>query len=113
MYRSTITPCTATHPTRMADDHARTTIRLGEVGGFLGGRPLAARLRQQITEQAAYHVVVVDMEGIEAMSPSFADELFGKLDSSLWNSGRVSLIHVRKQLAPMVTVMIQRRANDS
>jgi hypothetical protein len=107
-YLSIITA--STHET-MADEPV--TFRLAETAGtLLGGRPLAAAVREAVAARAqAGEVVVVDLEGVDAMSPSFADELFAKLSPELLASGRVR-INVTPQFAPLVQVMIQRRSQS-
>lgn len=52
-------------------------ISLTHLGPDLSGRELGARIREQV--EADTDEVVFDCDGIETMSPSFADELFGKL----------------------------------
>lgn len=70
------------------------TIRLAdEFGGVLLGRGNAERIRSRIEDAArgTTEPVIVDFEGIITVSPSFADELFAKLDPALRNSGRVEV----------------------
>jgi anti-anti-sigma regulatory factor len=70
------------------------TIRLAdEFGGVLLGRGNAEKIRNRIETAArgTDEPVVVDFEGIITVSPSFADELFAKLDPTLRQSGRVEL----------------------
>lgn len=51
-----------------------------ELGPVLAGRGLAAGLRERVEGALnAGDSVVLDFEGVESMSPSFADELFAKL----------------------------------
>jgi hypothetical protein len=52
-------------------------IRLGELGTVISGRELGKAIREGIDVRAKE--VVFDCEGIDSMTPSFADELFGKL----------------------------------
>jgi hypothetical protein len=92
-------------------DDGSVTIRLADATPLLGGRPLAAAFREMVVQRAATGNVVVDLEGIEAMSPSFADELFAKLDPALLSSGRVT-IHAGPRFEALVQVMIQRRAGS-
>jgi hypothetical protein len=99
----------STTPDDAAMNGDASTFRLAEFGALLGGRPLAATIRARITQEAAVHPVVVDLEGIQAMSPSFADELFAKIDASQWTSGQITIRHADAKLEPMVTVMIERR----
>jgi hypothetical protein len=89
------------------------TIRLADTGPLLGGRPLAAALRQLVIDRAASGQVVVDLDGIQAMSPSFADELFAKLDPQLLSSGRVRIQHANSRFAALVRVMMERRLRSS
>jgi len=53
------------------------TIRLAEWGPDVTGRTRGAEVRERIEAEATD--VVFDCAGVESMSPSFADELFGKL----------------------------------
>jgi hypothetical protein len=55
------------------------TIRLVESGPDLSGRALGAAIRESI--QPGVPSVVFDCTGVESMSPSFADEVFGKLSA--------------------------------
>jgi hypothetical protein len=69
------------------------TIRLAdEFGAVLVGRAAAERLRLRI-EQATSNrePVTLDFEGILTVSPSFADELFAKLDPGLRHSGQLEV----------------------
>jgi anti-anti-sigma regulatory factor len=71
-----------------------TTIRLAdEFGGVLLGRDNAQRIRSRVENatRESSEPVVLDFEGILTVSPSFADELFAKLDPALRNSGRVEV----------------------
>jgi STAS-like domain of unknown function (DUF4325) len=59
----------------------RLADRYGEI---LGGRVLGDELRAEILMHVqAGEEVVVDFEGVVAMSPSFADEVFGKLPAAV------------------------------
>jgi hypothetical protein len=74
--------------------HPMTTIKLAdEFGGVLLGRDNARRIRTRVENaaQANNEPVVLDFEGILTVSPSFADELFAKLNPTLRGSGRVEL----------------------
>lgn len=65
-----------THSTSNAASGVQT-VRLAELGPDVTGRSLGARVREQLAPGVAE--VIFDCEDVEAMSPSFADELFGKL----------------------------------
>lgn len=70
------------------------TIRLAdEFGGVLLGRSNAEQIRNRIESAArgSDEPVVVDFQGIITVSPSFADELFAKLDPALRESDRVEV----------------------
>jgi anti-anti-sigma regulatory factor len=75
-------------------------IRLAaRFGPVLAGRPQAFVVRQEIeSETRAGNEVVVDLEGVITMSPSFADELFGKLATEV-RSGQVRFEHLSGHLA--------------
>jgi hypothetical protein len=66
-----------------------TLTPLATHGPELVGRAPGARLREEAVALAATSHVVVDLSGIEAMSPSFADELFAKLPSELIRARRI------------------------
>jgi hypothetical protein len=53
------------------------TIRLAFWGPDATGRTLGREVRESV--EPAAEEVLFDCEGIDAMSPSFADEVFGKL----------------------------------
>jgi hypothetical protein len=59
---------------RLAEEH----------GNVLGGRDLAEAIRADVVRRVeAGEEVVIDLEGVLTVSPSFADELFGKLPASV------------------------------
>lgn len=54
-------------------------VKLGEHGAVLAGRSHAIELRAELTRRVHDDgVVVLDFADIEAISPSFADEIFGR-----------------------------------
>lgn len=66
-----------------------------ELGAVLAGRAEATVLRARIEHLAAQDPpVTVDFAGLLTVSPSFADELFAKLDPDLIESGEVVFEHV-------------------
>jgi STAS-like domain of unknown function (DUF4325) len=60
-----------------------------DLGAVLSGRFEAEELRGRIESAAREHEVIVSFKGVEAMSPSFADELFAKFPRDLLESGQV------------------------
>lgn len=79
---------------------AAGTLRLAETHGpVLSGRAFAAELADEATAEIEKHgVVVLDFEGVDTVSPSFADELFGKLVARL-GSDKVRFAHLSPHLA--------------
>jgi hypothetical protein len=72
---------------RLAEEH----------GDVLGGRDLAAEIRKEVVRRVdAGEEVVIDLDGVLTVSPSFADELFGKLPASV--GGRVQFENVSEHL---------------
>lgn len=67
------------------------TIRpADDLGPVLAGRGQATVLRRRIEQLARKdEPVTVDFGGVLTASPSFADELFAKLDSALVEDGQV------------------------
>src|SRR4029077_2366790 len=64
---------------------AHSSMRLAdEHGKVLGGRDLAKGIRHEVVRRVeAGEEVVIDLDGVIAVSPSFADELFGKMPASV------------------------------
>lgn len=72
---------------RLAEEH-------GEV---LGGRVLGEQIRVEVVRQIkAGGTVVLDLAGVQAISPSFADEIFGKLPAEV--GGQVEFSNVSEEL---------------
>lgn len=81
-----------------------------ELGQVLSGRFQAEELRQRIeTAVAAGGSVVIDFEGVEAMSPSFADELFAKMPPELLDSGRVRFERLDEDLTTLARFVVEGR----
>lgn len=71
-----------------------------EIGQVLTGRSEAAVLRTRVEQLAAQDPpVTVDFSGVITASPSFADELFAKLDPALIENGDVIFEHVPPSVA--------------
>jgi hypothetical protein len=83
-----------------------------EFGPVLTGRSLAETLRARIETLAAAEPVVVDFDGVEAVSPSFADEIFAKLPVDLVRSGRVRFENVDDDLSVLVAYVTAARGTS-
>jgi hypothetical protein len=78
MYERSTTVETSLMPTALTSSSPqKQTIRLGEWGPDVTGRSLGEQVRAEISPDAVE--VLFDCEGVDSVSPSFADELFGKL----------------------------------
>jgi hypothetical protein len=83
-----------------------------EFGPVLAGRGLAASLRAQVEASLKEDgSVVIDFEGVESMSPSFADELFAKLPGPRDNE-RVKFEHLRDDLQSLARFVIEGRSES-
>lgn len=80
-----------------------------DFGGVLASRPLAAKLREKVEQRARTEHVSISFAGVEAVSPSFADELFAKLDPELVSSGRVTFIDVDSDIEAIIRTVTGRR----
>lgn len=80
-----------------------------EHGSVLTSRGRAAVLRAAIEHAlASGEEVVVDLDGVTTVSPSFADELFGKL-AEHQESGRLQFTHVPHAIDPLVRFVVEGR----
>ena len=80
------------------------TIELfAEFGPLLTSRSLGAAVRERISQAAMQgETVIVSFSGVEAISPSFADEIFAKLDQSLIDGGLIEFVDVDPRLQPII-----------
>jgi len=70
-----------------------------ELGAVLSSRFAAETLRSRIeSELDAGHEVTVSFEGVIAISPSFADELFAKMPPEAERSGRLRFVDLSEDL---------------
>jgi len=94
-------------------------IKPAERKTFAGSRDFGIEVRTQIKDALQDHGdVVVDLEGVEDMTPSFADECFGKLSEELRadvTESRVKVINGDqfKPLIAAVTRVRLQRANQT
>jgi hypothetical protein len=86
------------------------TILLADYGPDTSGRTLGASVRDSV--DVGVTEVVFDCAGVESMSPSFADELFGKLAAASART-RVHIVHADPAVLDVVRFAVrQRMAND-
>jgi hypothetical protein len=86
-----------------------------ELGSVLAGRNVAASLRDRVEAALARgETVWLDFEGVDAMSPSFADELFAKL-SVRFGTGddQVRFEHLRNDQRALVEYVLRGRPSSS
>lgn len=85
-------------------------VRLAETkGANLSGRMRAINLREALeTELDRDGVVILDFEGVEGMSPSFADELFVRFVDKV-GEDRVKFENMSEQLVGIAAVVQRRR----
>lgn len=89
----------------------RTVIRpADQLGPVLTGRELASDLRERVEDSLKQGgSVVIDFDGVESMSPSFADELFAKL-SIRPDDERLRFEHLRDDLQSLVRFVVEGRS---
>ena len=98
---TTSAPCN--EKMRLADKH-------GEV---LGGRVLGEEIRIEIVRRvSAGEKVLVDLDGVNAISPSFADEVFGKLLAEV-DPDKVEFVNVSDQILAVANMARAGRSNGS
>jgi hypothetical protein len=92
-----------------------TTLKLSaELGSVLVGRLPGAELRERIEEVArSGEVVVLDFADVIVLSPSFADEVFARLDPSLVESGSVRFENLDDDLLEVASFLRRARATSS
>jgi hypothetical protein len=82
-------------------------------GPVLAGRLQAMTVRQEIERELLSGVdVVVDLNGVVTMSPSFADEIFGKLAKET-NSGRLRFEHLSAHIEGVAQTAAAGRSTES
>ena len=89
-------------------------MKLAEIHGpVLAGRAAAERIVKDVVAEIAHgDCVVLDFEGVQAVSPSFADELFGKLTTRV-DVHRVQFSNLSEHLSSVARMAVQhRRASD-
>jgi hypothetical protein len=90
------------------------TIHVADLlGPVLTGRPMAATVTRAVEEAIARgDALTLDFAGVRAVSPSFADELFGKL-SARDPAGTIRLTNLSDHLQSVARMaQRQRRTGD-
>lgn len=89
-----------------------SVIRLADTyGPVLTGRHLATGIRTEVEELLRHEDhVTIDLRGVEAMSPSFADEILGKLQVS--GGDRVRFKNAGPQLRTVARMVRSSRIRD-
>lgn len=86
-----------------------------ELGPVLAGRKVASSLRDRVEAALARgETVSLDFEGVHAMSPSFADELFAKLSIRPGSGNdRVRFEHLRDDQLALVEYVLRGRPSPN
>jgi hypothetical protein len=85
-------------------------ISLTDLGPDLSGRELGESIRNRVA--ADTEEVVFDCEGVETMSPSFADELFGKLAVQEDRPGRLRAANASSDVMSVIRFAVRERTQD-
>jgi hypothetical protein len=87
-------------------------IRLAEEhGSVLTGRTVGSEVRQRIEQCVARgESVVVDFDGVLAVSPSFADEVFARVPSEAIDSGLLRFENLADDLLEIARLVSRRRS---
>ena len=89
-------------------------IRLADYAGpVLAGRGVAADLRAKIEQNVGSEPLVIDFSDVVVISPSFADELFAKLDPTLVAGDRVRFENVAPGISSIARYVIAARHGRS
>lgn len=83
------------------------TFNLYELGGFLASRKSAASLRANIEAELRSGTVVMNLAGVESLSESFADELFGVLAQEYSFEGLFSRLKIVDASDSVVASIVQ------
>ena len=84
-------------------------IRLDQWGPDVTGRSLGEAVRNQVAPDAPQ--VTFDCGGIESMSPSFADELFGKLSAKPLRP-HIRVVNATADVLSTIRFAVQQRTVD-
>jgi hypothetical protein len=83
-----------------------------EHGEVLGGRVLGEEIRAAVVRMVrAGEVVTLDLKGVLAVSPSFADEVFGKLPAEVGDQ-QVTFVNLSPQIQEVADMARAGRSNN-
>lgn len=85
-------------------------VRLADEGAAFATRPRARSIVQALPARRALGPFALDLTGVEAASPSFLDELFGRLAEKY---GTVTISGSRPELLPLIDRVIARRGLEA
>ena len=85
-------------------------VRLGDEGSSFATRPRAQSIVQGLGPSSSVDALALDLTGVEAASPSFLDELFGRLSEKY---GAVNVSGAKPDLHPLIDRVIARRGLES
>lgn len=85
------------------------SVALAQLGPDLSGRGLGGDLRRYALELTSDEITF-DFKGIEAMSPSFADEAFGKLAVES-NRPRIKIVNATPDIVATIRFAVRNRAD--
>lgn len=83
------------------------TIHLADLGPDISGRGRGEGIRTSL--EAGAQEVIFDCAGIDSMSPSFADEVFGKL-AELPQRPAIKVINASPEVLSLIRFAVQERA---
>lgn len=89
-----------------------TTFNLAQFGHDLGTRQLGGEIRDKLTRTLGHPWVLVDCAGVEMVTHSFADEVFGKLIKEIGPhtfQETIRFANVAPQIAPIIRFVLKER----
>lgn len=92
--------------TKSTSKNIRQVIRIANFGEDATGRRLGEQIRAMV--DPSVDVVVFDCQGVESMSASFADELFGKLATETARP-RISVVNASDNASAAIRFAVNQR----
>jgi hypothetical protein len=85
-------------------------LELSGLGPDLSGRRLGERIRHEVLELGS-DTIIFDCTGVDSMSPSFADEAFGKLAHEAQRP-YIRVINASPDILSTVSFAVRERSSD-